>query len=293
MHIALGVRTAQFPVDNFLGASGQTAATISAAADRGGRQVEELAFSGNPNRRGGEWRIRDQYSHRHPAWSSTAGFPTTYNAGDPPYILIFKVGKSFHARFYLESQLRKLSSASMPRGILTNGTGIAAAPSAFVDSLLVPDVSRLDEFEIQRDAEAEEQFDPKNILDGRKRIIASVIRRLGQQTFRQKLVSAYGGQCAMTKCRTPWVLEAAHISPYRGLKTNAVTNGLLLRADVHTLFDLALVAIEPTKLVMRVSKRLEGSLYEALDGQPPVLPAKTALHPSMAALKYHYGFFQP
>lgn len=293
MHIALGVRTAQFPIDNFLGASGKTDATISAAADRERTQVGELAFSGNPKRRGGEWRIRDQYSNRHPAWASTAGFPTTYDASDPPYILVFKSGKSFHARLSLESSLKKMSPASRPKGILSNNIGIAIAPHEFVNSLLVPQTSRLDEFEIQRDATVAEEFDPKNISDGRKRIIASVIRRLGQQTFRRKLISAYSGQCALTCCKTPWVLEAAHISPYRGIKTNAVSNGLLLRADVHTLFDLALVAIEPTKLVVRVSKLLEGSMYEALDGKHPVLPAKAALHPSVAALEYHYGLFHP
>src|SRR5258708_29199289 len=80
MHIALGVRTDRFPIDNFLSAAGQTEATISAAADRDRAQVAQLAFSGNPQRRGGEWRIRDQYSHRHPAWATTAGFPATYDA---------------------------------------------------------------------------------------------------------------------------------------------------------------------------------------------------------------------
>jgi len=293
MHIALGVRNAQFPIDIFLGHAGKTEATISASADRSRKRAGDLAFSGNPNRRGGEWRIRDQYSHRHPAWKPAAGFPTTYHSNDPPYVLLFKGGKSFHARFAVESDLKKMSPSDRPNGMLAKNVGIATAPEAFVDALLVPDMSGLDEFESQSEGEGAEEFDPKNIPDGRKRIFASVIRRLGQQTFRRKLISAYDGQCALTKCRTPWVLEAAHISPYRGLKTNAVTNGLLLRADVHTLFDLALVAIEPTKLVVRVSKLLQGSQYEALDGKSPRLPKQTALHPSAAALKYHYGFFHP
>jgi hypothetical protein len=293
MHIALGVRTEQFPIDNFLSTAGQTEAIISAAADRDRTQVAQLAFSGNPKRRGGEWRIRDQHSHRHPAWATTAGFPTTYNAKNPPYILIFKTGKSFQARYSLESELQKLSASRRPKGILSIPTGISAAPPEFVAAFLVLSLSRLEEFQIQEQVETAEAFDPKSISDGRKRILGAVIRRLGQQAFRRKLISAYAAQCTLTQCRTLWVLEAAHISPYRGVRTNAVSNGLLLRADVHTLFDLALIAIEPSKLVVRVSKLLAGSQYEPLDGREPTLPAKTALHPSPAALEYHYRLFHP
>ena len=97
----------------------------------------------------------------------------------------------------------------------------------------------------------------------------------------------------MTQCKSLWVLEAAHITPYRGIRTNSVSNGLLLRADVHTLFDLALISIEPRNFVVRVSKLLGGSEYETLDGRSPTLPSKTALHPSIAALEYHYRLFHP
>jgi hypothetical protein len=293
MHIALGVRTEQFAIDSFLEATGRTSALISAAVDPGQQNIAQLYFSGNPSRRGGEWRISDQYSHRHPAWSPSAGFPIRHNASDPPYIFVFKTGKRFHARFCLESEIKRMHPAAIPSGMLARSTGIASAPLTFCDRFLVPNPSRLDELQMLQEEGVEEQFNPKDISDGRKRIIASIIRRLGQRTFRRKLFSAYDGQCAITKCRTQWVLEAAHIVPYRGLKTNAVSNGLLLRADVHTLFDLALVAIEPTKVVVKVSKLLEGSIYEKLDGRSPVLPAKTTLHPSQAALKHHYEMFRP
>lgn len=293
MHIALGVRTPRFPIDDFLDATGQNEATISAAADPDRSHVAPLAFSGNPQRRGGEWRIRDQYSHRHPAWRKAASFPIIYDADDPPYVLIFKIGKLFHARFALQSEILKLSASERPKGITSLPTGIAAAPPAFVTNFRVPGISRFEEFQIQQEGALEEAFDPNNLADGRKRIIAAVIRRLGQQTFRRKLISAYSAQCAITQCKTLWVLEAAHITPYRGLKTNSVSNGLLLRADIHTLFDLALISIEPSKVMVRVSKLLEGSLYEALDGRQPTFPPKPALHPSTAALESHYRLFHP
>ncbi|WP_169719739.1 HNH endonuclease, partial [Novosphingobium acidiphilum] len=56
-------------------------------------------------------------------------------------------------------------------------------------------------------------------------------------------MKAYDGKCAVTSCAIEPLLEAAHIHPYLGPKTNHVTNGMLLRADIHTLFDLGLLAI--------------------------------------------------
>jgi hypothetical protein len=293
MHVALGVRSDLFPVDDFLDAAGRSDVTISAAADPDRTQAAQLSFNGNPHRRGGEWRIRDQYSNRHPAWATTAHFPTAYDASDPPYILVFKVGKSFHARFALESQLSSLSAVERPKRILSTSTGIGISPSAFAAVFRIPGLSRFEEFELQEKGGLGEVFDPTNLADGRKRIIAAVIRRLGQQSFRRKLVSAYASQCAMTQCNSLWVLEAAHITPYRGVRTNSVSNGLLLRADVHTLFDLALISIEPRELVVRVSTLLRGSEYATLEGRSPTLPSKTALHPSTAALEYHYRHFHP
>lgn len=293
MHIALGVRTDHFPIDTFLNAAGRTEVIISAASDRNSNGATNLAFSGNPERRGGEWRIRDQYSHRHPAWATTTGFPSKYAPSNPPYIFVFKIGKLFHARFLLESAIRRLSPSARPNGILSAHTGIAVASSECIAAFLVPSISRLDEFQLQQEDWRTEAFDPKSIADGRTRIIGSIIRRLGQQSFRRKLIAAYNAQCALTQCKTIWVLEAAHITPYRGVRTNAVANGLLLRADVHTLFDLALVSIEPSKFVARVSTLLAGSQYEELDGRQPTLPTKLAHHPSAAALEYHYRLFHP
>ncbi|WP_396954399.1 HNH endonuclease [Nocardioides pantholopis] len=52
--------------------------------------------------------------------------------------------------------------------------------------------------------------------------------------FRASLLAAYDGQCAVTDTRTEAGLEAAHLRPYRVPASNVVTNGLLLRADIHT-----------------------------------------------------------
>jgi predicted restriction endonuclease len=141
--------------------------------------------------------------------------------------------------------------------------------------------------------DSSELFDPKSVVDGRRRVLASILQRLGQRAFRRKLLFAYASQCAVTRCTTEWVLEAAHITPYRGIKTNAVSNGLLLRADVHTLFDLALITIEPIRMKIRVSSLLSGSQYAAFDGRLPTLPREATSRPSITALEEHYSLFQP
>ncbi|MGH9426724.1 MAG: HNH endonuclease [Terriglobia bacterium] len=290
MHVALGVRTATFPIDQFLNAPGRSNVTIQTAAELGGEIRAPLTFSSNPNRRGGEWLIRDQFSHRHPAWSSAAGFPLTFDQADPPYVLIFRVGRAFHARFASTSRLIGLGANVVSNEILQESKGIRPAASILLAAFDIPQ-TLLETFEKQATEDVSEAFDPTNVSDGRQRVFAEILRRLGQQAFRRKLLSAYGTQCAVTLCTTKWVLEAAHITPYRGIKTNAVSNGLLLRADIHTLFDLALISIEPIKVKICVSSLLSGSLYEELDGRTPALPNKAAARPSLAALEEHYRLF--
>ena len=76
------------------------------------------------------------------------------------------------------------------------------------------------------------------------------------------------------------VLEAAHIIAYKGPETNHLENGLLLRADMHTLFDLKLIAIDATSMTVLVSPSLMGTCYEEYRGQPIVVPADPACRPS-------------
>lgn len=88
------------------------------------------------------------------------------------------------------------------------------------------------------------QGDPLDLADGLKKIEQMVTLRQGQPGFRNALMDAYERRCAVTGCMIEDVLEAAHILPYAGPHTNHVTNGLLLRADIHTLFDRGLIKID-------------------------------------------------
>ncbi len=131
-------------------------------------------------------------------------------------------------------------------------------------------------------------FDPSDVYDGRTRVLAEVARRQGQMKFREQLLKAYEGRCAITGTVVPAVLEAAHITPYLGQITNHVTNGLLLRADIHTLLDLHLIRIDPDKLTVHLAESLRATEYEQYEGQKILLPSRKSERPSIAALKKHF-----
>lgn len=130
-------------------------------------------------------------------------------------------------------------------------------------------------------------FDPSAGHDSRIKVIASVHRRQGAPRFRRALLHAYQGRCAMTQYDAAPALEAAHIIPYRGPQTNHPTNGLLLRADMHDLFDLGLVAVDTDSMTIRLADALAGTMYEPYQDQPLWLPHDAVARPNIEALEKH------
>jgi hypothetical protein len=135
---------------------------------------------------------------------------------------------------------------------------------------------------------ATEAFDASNIADARRKAMKAIAVRRGQPAFRRQVMEAYGGACGVSGCTTSAVLEAAHISPYRGAHTNHVCNGVLLRADLHTLFDLGLLAIEPDTHIVRVASSLHTSEYFEYHGVSLRLPTDAACWPDVGALRAKY-----
>jgi len=88
-------------------------------------------------------------------------------------------------------------------------------------------------------------------------------------------------------CSVEAVLEAAHITPYLGTKTDHPTNGLILRADLHTLFDLGLIAVDTKTMTVLVSPVLDGTEYQGHRGKALHLPKEDSGRPSPAALDQH------
>lgn len=141
--------------------------------------------------------------------------------------------------------------------------------------------------EAQKGLDEQEAFDALDERDGREKVLASIARRLGQPKFRRTLLDAYGERCAVTGCRILEILEGAHIKPYRGKHTNHVTNGLLLRADIHTLFDLKLLRVSPIDLVIEIADRARAS-YGDLHGKTLRVPLSDAQMPDVEALRQHH-----
>jgi len=130
-------------------------------------------------------------------------------------------------------------------------------------------------------------FSPLEAVDDRKRELRNIVRRQGQPAFRKALMDVYNGRCAISGCDVPDVLEAAHIYPYRGEHTNDPTNGLLLRADLHTLFDLYLIAVDPATMTIAISPSLLPTAYGRMDAQPLIQSMHPPFRPSAESLKWH------
>ncbi|MBD2507643.1 HNH endonuclease [Nostoc muscorum FACHB-395] len=103
--------------------------------------------------------------------------------------------------------------------------------------------------------------------DSRETVFRQIKERRGQSTFRNLLRERYGDQCMISGLKLLDVLEAAHISPYRGIDDNHPDNGLLLRADFHTLFDLNLLGINPEYLEVKFHPKVMETGYQKLEGR--------------------------
>lgn len=116
--------------------------------------------------------------------------------------------------------------------------------------------------------------------------------RLGQGAFRLSVLDAYQLRCAVTGERVKPVLEAAHIKPFAQLGPNIVSNGLSLRADIHRLFDLGYVTVDPN-LKFRVSSRLRTEFNNGVDyyrfdsSGLNVLPVQATDRPRADFLEWH------
>jgi hypothetical protein len=125
--------------------------------------------------------------------------------------------------------------------------------------------------------------------DPRQLVLRQISERRGQTQFRQALRDRYENRCLVTGCEVLAVLEAAHISPYRGESDNSPDNGLLLRADIHTLFDLDLLGIEPDRLQVELHPGVTKE-YGHLVGK--TLGCADDRRPSREALQRRYGLFR-
>jgi len=118
-----------------------------------------------------------------------------------------------------------------------------------------------------------------------------VRQRLGQGAFRVFVTDAYGRRCAVSGEKTLPILDAAHIRSYADGGAHEGANGLLLRTDIHKLFDLGYVSFDEDRKFI-VSRRLKadfdnGKHYYDLHGTALSAPSIVSAAPATAALEWH------
>ena len=116
-------------------------------------------------------------------------------------------------------------------------------------------------------------------------------RRMGQGTFQAVVLDAYGRQCAITAERAVPALDAAHIRPFAQNPVHEIDNGLLLRSDVHRLFDAGYITVTPEYRV-EASQRMredfnDGENYLRLHGTRVSVPESEEQRPSREVLAWH------
>lgn len=115
--------------------------------------------------------------------------------------------------------------------------------------------------------------------------------RLGQQAFKAMVLAAYERRCAVTGAKVAPVLQAAHIKPVGSGGEHRLDNGLLLRADVHIMFDRGYLSIDPSYR-LAVSPRLRdefgsGEQFYAMERNRIALPPRRRQRPSTEFLEWH------
>lgn len=127
-------------------------------------------------------------------------------------------------------------------------------------------------------------------LEDARQLKAISVRR-GQRDFRDRLLSAWKRRCVVTECRVEGLLEAAHIIPHSEETDYRTSNGLLLRSDIHTLYDIGLLSIDQFMRV-HLAPALLASEYQPYEGKRiERRPEVSADAPSQDALKARHAKF--
>ena len=120
---------------------------------------------------------------------------------------------------------------------------------------------------------------------------ALIAPRLGQGAFRVAVTEAYGRQCAVTGGKVLPALDAAHIKPYSEGGFHTESNGILLRKDIHSVFDAGYATVDDNFRFV-VSKKVKevfnnGEEYLRLHGNNIRLPSKKSDWPNADFLRWH------
>jgi hypothetical protein len=201
-------------------------------------------------------KIQRQFTH-------PTGALKTFDPGDPELCVSLNI-----SRVFLETEkmlgkeaiqqddiLRQLEIVTMARH--TNYP-VEALQAQRIDRLLR--IENIPAVPVYQDFGEAPNDDPNEL-----RIFAAKIRR-GQPQFREKLIRLYRSKCAITGTEVQDVLEACHILLHSKSGNNHSDNGILLRSDIHVLFDSGMIRINPSTLTVIVDPMLRKSIYNQYHG---------------------------
>jgi putative restriction endonuclease len=161
---------------------------------------------------------------------------------------------------------------------LSGGEGKRVWDSCLAQAISLADVAPVAEFP---SAQEQPRYAPARLIKP----------RLGQNTFRIAVLEAYNRGCAVTGEHSLPALEASHIRPYAQNGPHEIRNGLLLRADLHRLFDTGYITLTP-ELRLEVSSRLRedyhnGRSYYPLQGTQMQIPVDSSNWPAREFVEWH------
>jgi hypothetical protein len=162
--------------------------------------------------------------------------------------------------------------------VIGSGSAIEALIRRFARRLVVPE-----------EADTNPADTGVSVIEARRRVMREIAMRRGQARFRARLIRRYGAQCQISGCQFPGLVEAAHILAYSASEDNSVGNGVLLRSDLHTLFDLGFLGIDPASLRVALHPALQSAGYAEFEGR--VLFVNSSDGPSRKALADRWKFF--
>lgn len=146
--------------------------------------------------------------------------------------------------------------------------------------------------DVQLEYATEVRMPPYNPAAGKgRRRLREFTERPGQARFRATLMLVYGGRCCVSGCAVAAALEGAHIDPYQNPTQNSPQNGLLLRRDLHALFDANLLGVSPETRRVVVANALRNSAdYSKFHGRTILRPSSefTSAAPDTKALRRRF-----
>lgn len=176
----------------------------------------------------------------------------------------------------------------MPDSLLSPGATVTNDALQAIISGVAESISRgqTGDLTLRRPSRLREGSDELVVTVDRLRRLREEAVRQGQSTFRRRLLEAHGNRCCISGADAVQVLDAAHIIPFSGRGSDSPKNGLLLRSDLHRLFDAGALAVDDRYCVV-LAHHLTPTSYHELAGAPLRLPKSPSDRPSLEALRAH------